>query len=89
MTRFIVGKLRRFIENSKWDVINATTFFKRFQIISDRLRLLKEIYRLLIDDIEIVDIIENNEKRTLSITLNLVYKEMLEKDININITINT
>ena len=88
ITRYLIGKIKRRIEVKKWDILNNTTLSGKLEQIYSILYTIASVYRSIVKNITITDIKESNKDRKLSLSLKLVYSELINKDIYINITIN-
>ena len=89
ITRFLIGKIRRRIEAKKWNILNETDLAGRLEQILSILYDISYVYYNIIKNITITKINESNRDRKLSLTLKLTYIELINRDIYINITINT
>ena len=89
ITRFLIGKIRRRIEAKKWNILNETDLAGRLEQILSILYDISYVYYNIIKNITITKINESNKDRKLSLTLKLTYIELINRDIYINITINT
>lgn len=88
ITRFILGKIKRKIESEKWSIINKKNISERVNSIGNILQQIYTTYFSVIKNLSIIDIKEDNSKRTLSFTLRIIYTELIDKDIYLNITLN-
>lgn len=89
ITRYLIGKIRRSLEVKKWEVLSKQTLIEKFQGISSILRSISNVYYSIVKSLEIENINIDYNSRTLSLTLLLTYTELINKDIYVNITINT
>jgi hypothetical protein len=89
ITRYILGKIKRTLEAKKWGVINKQTITEKIEEIGWILRTITLRYSSIIKKIELVDVTVNYEKRLMSLSIQVSYTELINKDIYLNITINT
>ena len=72
----------------KWSIINKKNISERVNSIGNILQQIYTTYFSVIKNLSIIDIKEDNSKRTLSFTLRIIYTELIDKDIYLNITLN-
>ena len=89
ITRYILGKIKRSLEVKKWSVLNKQTVSDKTEEIIWILRSIALRYSSIIKVINLVNINVSYEKRTMSFTVQVSYTELVNKDIYLNITINT
>ena len=89
ITRYILGKIKRSLEVKKWSVLNKQTISDKTEEIIWILRSIALRYSSIIKVINLVNINVSYEKRTMSFTVQVSYTELVNKDIYLNITINT
>lgn len=89
ITRYLVGKVKRILEVKKWEILNRSTVTRKLEAIAEILEHVFRVYNTLIKDINIKDVNIDYSKNTLSFTLLLTYTELINKDVYVNITINT
>ena len=88
VTRYILGKIRRRIEAEKWNIINQVSLPFRVEAVGKVLQKIYSVYSSIIKNLSMVDIKEDNPKRTFSFTLRITYTELINKDVYLNITLN-
>lgn len=89
ITKYLISKVRRSLEVRKWDILNRQTETEKIQAITTILKHIAITYYSIVRNITINDINIDYNKRTLSFKLQLTYTELINKDIYVNITINT
>ena len=89
MKEYILGKIKRSLEVKKWSILNKQTISDKTEEIIWILRSIALRYSSIIKVINLVNINVSYEKRTMSFTVQVSYTELVNKDIYLNITINT
>ena len=89
ISKYLISKVKRSLEVRKWDVLNRQTETEKIQAITTILKHIATVYYSVVRNISISNINIDYGKRTLSFNLQLTYTELINKDIYVNITINT
>jgi hypothetical protein len=89
ITRFLIGKIRRWLESRKWEILSKQATIDKEEKVIQILNALVNRYRSIIKKLNVIDFNIDITKRTLSFGIQLIYSELINKDIYLNITINT